>query len=51
LRHAESSPSHFVIGVDSCRENLHEFSRASLPNQLYVIASAQNLPHELSGCQ
>ncbi|NWF64133.1 MAG: class I SAM-dependent methyltransferase [Chloroflexi bacterium] len=49
LCHAESFPSHFVIGVDSCRENLREHSRASLPNLLYIIASAQNLPHELHG--
>ncbi len=35
--------------MDSCRENLREYSRAKLPNLLYVIASAQNLPHELSG--
>lgn len=49
LCHAESFPGNFVIGVDSCRENLHEFSRASLPNLLFIIASAQNLPHELSG--
>jgi len=47
--HAENFPSHFVIGVDSCRENLHEYSRAKLPNLLYVIASAQSLPHELHG--
>ena len=47
--HAGKFPNHFVIGVDSCRENLREYSRAKLPNLLYVIASAQNLPHELSG--
>jgi 16S rRNA (adenine(1408)-N(1))-methyltransferase len=47
--HADKFPSHFVIGVDSCRENLHEHSRTKLPNLLYIIASAQNLPHELSG--
>ncbi|MCQ3938433.1 MAG: hypothetical protein DPW18_15495 [Chloroflexi bacterium] len=47
--HAQSFPSHFVIGVDSCRENLRGRSRASLPNLLYIIASAQALPHELSG--
>jgi 16S rRNA (adenine(1408)-N(1))-methyltransferase len=47
--HAYKFPNHFVIGVDSCRENLHEYSRAKLPNLLYIIASAQNLPHELSG--
>lgn len=49
LCRAECFPSHFVIGVDSCRENLHEFSRAKLPNLLYVIASAQSLPRELGG--
>lgn len=46
---AERHPSWFVIGVDSCRENLREHSRAKLPNLLYIIASAQNLPHELHG--
>ena len=47
--HADKFPSHFVIGVDSCRENLHEYSRAKLPNLLFIIASAQNLPRELNG--
>ena len=47
--HADKFPDHFFMGVDSCRENLREYSRAKLPNLLYVIASAQNLPHELSG--
>ncbi|GAB4572591.1 MAG: hypothetical protein Fur0017_24540 [Anaerolineales bacterium] len=47
--HAETFPSRFVIAVDSCRENLHEYSRAKLPNLLYVIASAQSLPRELHG--
>ena len=47
--HAGKFPNHFVIGVDSCRENLHEYSRAKLPNLLYIIASAQNLPQELNG--
>lgn len=46
---ADNFPGHFVIGVDSCRENLREHSRSSLPNLLYVIASAQSLPHELTG--
>ena len=49
LHHARAFPSHFVIGVDSCRENLHEHSRANLTNLLFVIASAQSLPHELNG--
>ncbi len=47
--HAGKFPNHFVIGVDSCRENLHEYSRAKLPNLLYIIASAQHLPQELNG--
>jgi len=47
--HADNFPNHFVIGLDSCRENLHEHSRAKLPNLLYIIASAQSLPHELHG--
>jgi 16S rRNA (adenine(1408)-N(1))-methyltransferase len=46
---AERNPGSFVIGVDACRENLHEHSRAKLPNMLFVIASAQSLPRELNG--
>jgi 16S rRNA (adenine(1408)-N(1))-methyltransferase len=46
---ADEHPVWFVIGVDSCRENLRELSRANLPNMLFVIASAQDLPHELCG--
>ena len=46
---AERDPRCLVIGVDSCRENLREHSRAKLPNALFVIASAQELPRELSG--
>ena len=46
---AVSHPDWFVVGVDSCRENMHEHSRAKLPNLLFVIASAQKLPCEFSG--
>jgi 16S rRNA (adenine(1408)-N(1))-methyltransferase len=46
---AGSHPDWFVIGLDSCRENLREHSQAKLPNTLFVIASAQALPHELNG--
>ena len=46
---ADKHPDWFVIGVDSCRENLREHSQARLPNVLFVIASAQELPNELSG--
>lgn len=38
-----------MIGLDSCRENLHEYSRANVSNLLYVIANAQQLPFELHG--
>lgn len=46
---ADSNPDSFVIGLDACRENLQEHSRAKLPNMLFIIASAQNLPGELNG--
>ena len=46
---AEEQPDWFVIGVDSCRENLCEYSQAKLQNMLFVIASAQSLPAELNG--
>ena len=49
FHYARAFPSHFVIGVDACRENLHEHSRAKLPNLLFIIASAQSLPPELNG--
>jgi predicted RNA methylase len=49
LHHARTFPKHFVIGVDSCRENLREYSRVKLTNLLFIIASAQDLPHELNG--
>ncbi len=46
---AERNPHWFVIGVDSCRENLREHSRMKLPNALFIIANAQKLPNELNG--
>ena len=46
---AEQHPDWFVIGVDSCRENLREHSQAKLQNMLFVIVSAQELPKELNG--
>jgi hypothetical protein len=49
FRHADTFLHHFVIGVDPCRENLREYSSAGLPNLLFIIASAQSLPHELNG--
>jgi 16S rRNA (adenine(1408)-N(1))-methyltransferase len=46
---AEEQPDWFMIGVDSCRENLREYSRSKLQNMLFVVASAQSLPTELNG--
>ena len=46
---AEEHPDWFIIGVDSCRENLREHSQVKLQNMLFVIASVQNLPTELNG--
>ncbi len=46
---ADKYPDWFIIGVDACRENLYESSQIKLPNVLFVIANAQNLPPELSG--
>jgi len=43
---AEKHPEWFIIGLDACRENLREHSRANLSNMLFVIASAQDLPFE-----
>jgi 16S rRNA (adenine(1408)-N(1))-methyltransferase len=38
-----------VIGIDTCRENLHQVSHKALPNALYLIANAEALPAELRG--
>jgi 16S rRNA (adenine(1408)-N(1))-methyltransferase len=46
---AEKHPNRFIVGVDACRENLREHSRAKLCNMLFVIASAQELPCEFEG--
>lgn len=46
---AEAHPRWVIIGVDACRENLREHSQTKLPNLLFIIASAQDLPHELDG--
>ena len=46
---AEQHPDWFIIGLDACRENLREHSRAKLRNMLFIIASAQDLPGELNG--
>ena len=46
---ADTHPDWLIIGVDSCRENLQDHSRTKAPNMLFLIASAQDLPHELNG--
>lgn len=46
---ADGNPGLFVIGLDACRENLHEYSQMKLSNMLFVIANAQELPRELDG--
>ena len=40
---ANRNPDWFVIGIDSCRENLREYSQAKLQNMLFIIASAAGL--------
>lgn len=50
VRHiAEINPARFVIGIDACRENLHDVSRRAPSNALFVIANASALPAELHG--
>jgi 16S rRNA (adenine(1408)-N(1))-methyltransferase len=46
---AERNPERFVVGLDACRENLREHSRAQLRNMLFVIAGARELPCEFEG--
>lgn len=46
---ARAHPERLVIGVDACREQLYGASRRALPNELYVIANAEELPTELAG--
>ena len=46
---AAEHPDWFVLGLDTCRENLREHSQAKRQNLLFVITSAQELPEELNG--
>ena len=46
---ADRHPDWFILGVDSCRENLHKTSQAKMPNAMFIIARAQALPWELNG--
>jgi 16S rRNA (adenine(1408)-N(1))-methyltransferase len=43
---ANNHPDWFVIGVDACRENLRDRSRAKVANALFIIAPAQELSGE-----
>jgi len=52
VRHiAQTCPDCFAIGIDACRENLHEVSRRAPANALFIIANALALalPPELHG--
>jgi 16S rRNA (adenine(1408)-N(1))-methyltransferase len=50
VRHvAQTCPNCFAIGIDACRENLHEVSRRAPSNALFAIANARALPLELRG--
>lgn len=54
---ARAHPEWFCMGIDPARENLEQYSakiyrkpgKGGLPNVLYVIASAEDLPLELEG--
>lgn len=46
---AKMHRSHFVIGLDACREQLRAISRRAPHNALFVIANAFDLPDELKG--
>ncbi|HEX2915955.1 MAG TPA: class I SAM-dependent methyltransferase [Chloroflexia bacterium] len=46
---AQAYSRKLVIGLDACRENLYKLSAKSLPNTLYLIVNAENLPPELAG--
>lgn len=49
VRHVASArPDCFIIGIDTCRENLCDASRRAPANALFVIANAQALPVELN---
>ncbi len=50
VRHiAHTCTDSFVIGIDACRENLHEASHRASTNAMFVIANALALPRELHG--
>jgi 16S rRNA (adenine(1408)-N(1))-methyltransferase len=49
VRQARACPARLVIGVDACRENLVDASRAAPPNAVFVVADALALPAELTG--
>lgn len=48
LRTARAHPLQYVIGVDACRDSLHEASRRAPDNALFLIANALALPADLN---
>jgi 16S rRNA (adenine(1408)-N(1))-methyltransferase len=56
-RYARAHPERFVIGIDPVRENVREMSaraarkpeRGGAPNAMFVVASVEMMPEELSG--
>jgi 16S rRNA (adenine(1408)-N(1))-methyltransferase len=49
LESARADPCLLALGVDACRENLHEAARRAPANALFIIANALDLPPELAG--
>jgi hypothetical protein len=45
---ARAHPVQYVIGIDACRDNLHEASRRAPANALFLIANACTLPAKLA---
>jgi trans-aconitate methyltransferase len=46
---ARAYPDSLAIGIDACRENLHEHSRRAPENAVFLVANALTLPAELTG--
>lgn len=46
---AQERKTRLAIGIDACRENLREGSRRAPANAIFLIARAEQLPHELYG--
>lgn len=46
---AHAHPTHYIIGIDACRDHLREASRRAPANALFLIANALALPADLAG--